>query len=104
MQGQSRAGVVLQLADRYPGYQNPQHPREMVNTRSDLAQRFFNSIRNCTFDTGRGSVTIREANFGNNRNPFLIRQRREDRFVFDPMPNQIPGAPGGSMIPFWVTS
>jgi hypothetical protein len=55
LQGQSRTGVVLRLPDACAGYQNPQKPREMVNTGGRPAQRFFNSIRNCTFDTGKGN-------------------------------------------------
>jgi hypothetical protein len=55
LQGQSRAGVVIRLTDQCPGFQDPAQPRETVNTGGGPAQRFFNSIRNCTFDTGRGN-------------------------------------------------
>jgi hypothetical protein len=99
----------------------------MVNAGGSPAQRFFNSIRNCTFDTGRGnpgaigvrfnasncgalrdldsrgSVTISEANFGNNPYPVLVRDVRAGKTVCELMPGQTPGALDGSMIPFWST-
>ena len=51
----------------------------------------------------RASLTITEANFGNNAYAILVRQLRDGKVVFELKPGQTPGAPGGSMIPLWST-
>ena len=55
LQGQSRAGTILQLRDRCPGFDNPRKPKGCVYTGHAPAQRFFNEIHNLTVDTGVGN-------------------------------------------------
>ena len=52
LQGQSRAGTVLQLRDGCPGFDNPRHPQGVIWTGQAPAQRFCNEIHNLTVDTG----------------------------------------------------
>ena len=55
LQGQSRAGTVIQLRDRCPGFDNSQHPKAPIWTGKAPAQRFGNEIHNLTVDTGVGN-------------------------------------------------
>ncbi len=55
LQGQSRDGVTLKLADRCPGFSIPERPLAMLWTGSAPAQRFRNGLRNLTLDTGKGN-------------------------------------------------
>ncbi|MBW3625931.1 MAG: glycoside hydrolase family 55 protein [Armatimonadetes bacterium] len=55
LQGQSEKGAILKLKDRCPGFTDPAIPKAMVWTGEKPAQRFRNSIRNLTFDTGTGN-------------------------------------------------
>jgi hypothetical protein len=67
LQGQSKEGVIIQLQDNSPQFQNPKQPRPVISTGFDpdlnpnspdfqasrVAQRFGNSVRNLTINTGR---------------------------------------------------
>jgi hypothetical protein len=55
LQGQSEAQTVVKLRDRCPGYGDPAKPRPMIYTGEKPAQRFRNSIRGLTVDTGNGN-------------------------------------------------
>ncbi len=55
LQGQSRAGTVIQLRDACPGFGNARRPKAAVNTGHAPAQRFGNEIHNLTVDTGAGN-------------------------------------------------
>lgn len=55
LQGQSRAGTVIQLRDNCPGFQNPRQPQSPLWTGRKPAQRFGNEIHNLTVDTGSGN-------------------------------------------------
>ena len=55
LQGQSREGTVLLLADNLPNFQNAKRPKPAVFTGLAPAQRFRNAVRNLTIDTGRGN-------------------------------------------------
>ena len=52
LQGQSRAGTIIQLKDSCPGFDNPRKPKGVVYTGHAPAQRFSNEIHNLTIDTG----------------------------------------------------
>ena len=52
LQGQSKAGTVIQLADSCPRFDNPRLPRGVLWTGHAPAQRFGNEICNLTVDTG----------------------------------------------------
>ncbi len=52
LQGQSQNGAVLKLRDGAPGFTDPNNPRTVIFTGPAPAQRFGNSIRNLTVDTG----------------------------------------------------
>ncbi|MEO1575743.1 MAG: glycosyl hydrolase family 28-related protein, partial [Pseudomonadota bacterium] len=56
LQGQSRDGTVIQLADAAPGYTDPASPRAMLWTGTGAAQRFRNAVRDLTLHTGSGNA------------------------------------------------
>ncbi|HAX77111.1 MAG TPA: endopolygalacturonase [Cyanobacteria bacterium UBA11372] len=56
LQGQSQQGTILKLKDSAPGYTNPSAPKSVIYTGPKPAQRFRNSIRNLTVDTGVGNT------------------------------------------------
>jgi hypothetical protein len=55
MQGQSEGGVTIRLKDRAPGFTIAATPKPVIFTGPAPAQRFGNSIRNLTVDTGTGN-------------------------------------------------
>jgi len=55
LQGQSRAGAILQLRDRCPGFGSARHPRGVLLTGQKPAQRFGNEVHNLSVDTGAGN-------------------------------------------------
>lgn len=63
VQGQSRQGTIIKLKDRSPGFENPDRPRHVLVTASDLGdaehgggrQAFGNSLFDLTVDTGEGN-------------------------------------------------
>jgi len=55
LQGQSQNGVILRLRDAAEGFTDPNEPRSVIFTGPAPAQRFGNSIRNLTVDTGSGN-------------------------------------------------
>jgi hypothetical protein len=52
LQGQSQDGVVIRLQDGANGFSNPNNPQAIIFTGPAPAQRFGNSIRNLTVNTG----------------------------------------------------
>jgi Pectate lyase superfamily protein len=56
LQGQSEQGTIVKLKDRAAGYTNPSTPKSVIYTGPSPAQRFRNSIRNLTVDTGVGNT------------------------------------------------
>ncbi|MEO1067954.1 MAG: glycosyl hydrolase family 28-related protein [Cyanobacteria bacterium J06638_6] len=56
LQGQSEDGVILQLIDNAEGFNEPDSEKAVIFTGPAPAQRFGNSIRNLTVDTGDGNV------------------------------------------------
>lgn len=77
LQGQSKEGVIIQLQDNSPQFQNPNQPRPVISTgfdpdlnrkspefqASQVAQRFGNSVRNLTINTGRKNPGAEGLNF-----------------------------------------
>lgn len=55
MQGQSQDKTILKLKDQNSGFTNGKTPKAVIFTGPAPAQRFGNSIRNLTVDTGRGN-------------------------------------------------
>ena len=55
LQGQSRDGAVIKLADHCPGFHDPKQRKGLIWTGRKPAQRFRNAVRNLTFDTGKGN-------------------------------------------------
>ncbi|MCY7285725.1 MAG: endopolygalacturonase [Cyanobacteria bacterium CAN_BIN43] len=55
LQGQSEHGVTIKLKDRTPNFTNANAPKAVIFTGPAPAQRFGNSIRNLTVDTGVGN-------------------------------------------------
>ncbi|MBE9228700.1 glycoside hydrolase family 55 protein [Phormidium sp. LEGE 05292] len=55
LQGQSQQGTIIKLKDNAPGYTNDDEPKAVIFTGPSPAQRFRNSIRNLTLDTGVGN-------------------------------------------------
>ena len=55
LQGQSERGVTIQLKDNTPGFLSSMIPKAVIFTGPAPAQRFGNSVRNLTVDTGRGN-------------------------------------------------
>jgi hypothetical protein len=56
LQGQSESGVKIRLKDRAAGFTNEATPKPVIFTGPAPAQRFNNSIRNLTVDTGTGNL------------------------------------------------
>jgi hypothetical protein len=56
LQGQSQQGTIVKLRDSAPGYTNTSTPKSVIYTGPAPAQRFRNSIRNLTLDTGVGNA------------------------------------------------
>lgn len=58
LQGQSRAGTIIRLADNAPNFQNPSSPRHVLSTRLSTgfsANEFRVSIFDLTVDAGSGN-------------------------------------------------
>ncbi|NJL42482.1 MAG: endopolygalacturonase [Pseudanabaena sp. SU_2_4] len=55
LQGQSERGVIIKLKDSAAGFTIPAIPKAVIFTGPAPAQRFGNSIRNLTVDTGSGN-------------------------------------------------
>ncbi|MEX2607510.1 MAG: PA14 domain-containing protein [Kiritimatiellia bacterium] len=55
LQGQSEAGTVIKIIDHTDGFTDPANPKAAVWTGQAPAQRFRNSLRNLTIDTGKGN-------------------------------------------------
>jgi len=55
LQGQSQRGTIVKLKDRSNGFTDPNKPKTVIYTGPKPAQRFRNSIRNLTVDTGKGN-------------------------------------------------
>ncbi len=55
LQGQSREKTVFKLKDACGGYGDPSNPQAMIWTGKSPAQRFRNSIRDLTVDSGAGN-------------------------------------------------
>ncbi len=55
LQGQSTEGTILRVPDHCPGFGDVQRPRAVIWTGQAPAQRFRNSIRHLTVDTGAGN-------------------------------------------------
>ncbi len=73
LQGQSEQGVIIKLRDRAAGFTNELFPKAVIFTGPAPAQRFGNSIRNLTVDTGNGNsgaigVQFNASNQGSMRN------------------------------------
>ncbi len=56
MQGQSQSGVTIKLKDGAASFGDPNNPKTMIFTGPAPAQRFGNSIRTLTVDTGIGNA------------------------------------------------
>ncbi|MDX2230533.1 MAG: glycosyl hydrolase family 28-related protein [Leptolyngbyaceae cyanobacterium bins.349] len=56
LQGQSQSGVVIRLRDNATGFTSPTTPKSVIFTGPAPAQRFRNSVRNLTVDTGVGNA------------------------------------------------
>ncbi|HIK15140.1 MAG TPA: glycoside hydrolase family 55 protein [Leptolyngbyaceae cyanobacterium M33_DOE_097] len=56
LQGQSERGAVIKLKDAATGFTNVATPKSVIFTGPAPAQRFGNSIRNLTVDTGTGNL------------------------------------------------
>ncbi len=56
LQGQSESGAIIKLKDNAPGFTNVNAPKSVIFTGPAPAQRFGNSIRNLTVDTGAGNL------------------------------------------------
>lgn len=55
LQGQSVNGTIIKLKDKAPGYGDPNNTKTIIWTGQAPAQRFRNSIRNLTINTGIGN-------------------------------------------------
>lgn len=77
LQGQSENGVIIQLKNSSAKFQNPDKPRPVISTGFDpdldpnsnefkaslVAQRFGNSVRNLTINTGKNNPGAEGLNF-----------------------------------------
>lgn len=77
LQGQSRNGVTIRLNNNSPKFQNPKKSRPVISTGFDpdldrrsrdfkaslVAQRFGNSVRNLTINTGKNNPGAQGLNF-----------------------------------------
>ncbi len=82
LQGQSRDGAIIQLSDNNPDFQTPMTDRKgvpigngVIWTGLSPAQRFRNSIRNLTVNTGSGNPAANGIQF-NTSNQGTVRQVR----------------------------
>ncbi|BAY22309.1 hypothetical protein NIES2100_20720 [Calothrix sp. NIES-2100] len=80
LQGQSKEGVIIQLQDNSPNFQNSNQPRPVISTGFDpdlnpksedfkaskVAQRFGNSVRNLTINIGNKNPGAEGLNFAAN--------------------------------------
>ncbi|MDZ8055790.1 MAG: glycosyl hydrolase family 28-related protein [Aulosira sp. ZfuVER01] len=80
LQGESKDGVIIQLQDKSPKFQNPKQPRPVISTGFDpdinpksedfkaslVAQRFGNSVRNLTINIGKSNPGAEGLNFAAN--------------------------------------
>lgn len=80
LQGQSKEGVIIQLQDNSPNFQDPKQPRPVISTGFDpdlnpksedfkasrAAQRFGNSVRNLTINIGNKNPGAEGLNFAAN--------------------------------------
>ncbi|BAY08140.1 glycosyl hydrolase family 28-related protein [Calothrix sp. NIES-2098] len=80
LQGESKDGVIIQLQDKSPNFQNPKQPRPVISTGFDpdlnsnsenfkaslVAQRFGNSVRNLTINIGKNNPGAQGLNFAAN--------------------------------------
>ncbi|OUL28965.1 hypothetical protein BV372_24195 [Nostoc sp. T09] len=80
LQGQSKDGVIIQLQDKSPNFQNSKQPRPVISTGFDpdinpksedfkaslVAQRFDNSVRNLTINVGKSNPGAEGLNFAAN--------------------------------------
>jgi PA14 domain/Pectate lyase superfamily protein len=55
LQGQSQQGAIIKLRNNAAGFTNANDPKSVIFTGPAPAQRFGNSIRNVTVDTGTGN-------------------------------------------------
>ncbi|NJK90760.1 MAG: hypothetical protein HC904_02345 [Blastochloris sp.] len=63
LQGESEEGTVIRLKDGCEGFQSATAPKAVVWTGNAPAQRFRNSIRDLTIDTGKGNAGAIGAQF-----------------------------------------
>lgn len=58
IQGESRKGTVIKLADKCPGFRDPDQPTFMLNMKGKqhFAQNFYVHLHNVTFDVGTGNA------------------------------------------------
>ncbi|MGA9379806.1 MAG: glycosyl hydrolase family 28-related protein [Phormidium sp.] len=56
LQGQSQQGTIIKIKDNAPEFTNSSMPKSVIFTGPSPAQRFRNSIRNLTVDTGVGNA------------------------------------------------
>lgn len=56
LQGQNQSKTVVKLKNSNPGFTDVRHPQAVIYTGLAPAQRFGNSIRNLTVDTGVGNA------------------------------------------------
>lgn len=63
LQGAGAAETIIQLADEAQGFTDPSKPRPMFFTGGPPAQRFRNSVRDLTIDTGKGNPGAIGLNF-----------------------------------------
>jgi large repetitive protein len=88
LQGQSRDGTVIRLADSAPGFSDPAKPQAVVWTGQRPAQRFRNAIRNLTISVGPnnpGAVGLQfiANNQGGLRDVRIVSEDRKGRFGLD---------------------
>lgn len=60
LQGESREGSVIRLADNAPGFQDPKKPKAVISfsspaNKASTGQAFGNSLYNLTVDVGKGN-------------------------------------------------
>jgi len=59
LQGQSQAGTILRLPDSTAGFTNASSPKVLLDGKGNhIPERFANSIRNLTVDTGIGNAGV----------------------------------------------
>jgi Pectate lyase superfamily protein len=55
LQGEHRDRSIIRLADRTPGFDDPQKRQQVLKISWDIAQAFRNSVRDLTIDVGSGN-------------------------------------------------